>query len=188
MTRFASGIAAAALCAGCAVPFAPAATTWDSLAPAALRAQSGASVRVALAMDQTKYRAQALVTGYQRVDVAHVVVSLYAVAAQETLITTTDVASADFDRILTIGNLKQNTTYRVRGVAYKAAGTLAQNKVSTDASSFTDVTVTNNDRPSAARLPISLLGATFSAQATASLTITAGNLVHNGSEGIAVVP
>ncbi|HEY9899840.1 MAG TPA: hypothetical protein V6D00_11710 [Pantanalinema sp.] len=96
-----------------------------------------------------------------------------------------DIGSASLADAVAFGGLRHDTTYRIRGYAYKAAGTAAGDLISKDASSSIDVAVARDDRPVVTNIPIQLIDKTFDGQATASnIVVTGGDLVDNGTETI----
>lgn len=73
--------------------------------------------------------------------------------------------SIDPSRPFVFRNLKPNSTYRVFGKAYNTGNAL----ISQDNSSYTDVVLTNDDAPTMATLPISLVSTPFAA--ASSITV-----------------
>lgn len=65
----------------------------------------------------------------------------------------------DPSRPFVLRNLKNNAKYRVLGQAYNSGGS----KISLDASSSVDLTLTNDDRPAMANLPVALTNTPFAA-------------------------
>lgn len=136
---------------------------------------------------------QAVVDNYTSSSINHMVVKLFKVNGSESPVLdsnsnplTKDVPNAELSSVVTFGNLNANTTYRIRAYAYQAAGTDEANLISTsDVSSYTDVTLTNNDRPTLTSLRVKLIDKVFNGQATASgVVVTNGGLVTNGPETI----
>lgn len=95
-----------------------------------------------------------------------------------------DILKSDLDSSIVLGNLKTNTTYRIRGYAYKAAGTNPVDLIS-DASSYTDVAVLTDDRPTMSSIPVKLVDRNFAGQGTGSIAVTPGGYSYDYSEGFA---
>jgi hypothetical protein len=138
---------------------------------------------------------QAAVNPYTAADVNHVVVRLFSLAGNaETAVKdpqgnalSADAAKADLANGLDFGNLHADTTYRVRGYAYKAAGVANPDKISADDQSFVDVKVERDDRPTVKTLTIQIADRLFAAQATTSVGLKDG-LLLNGCEAIGLDP
>jgi hypothetical protein len=133
------------------------------------------------------FKVQAVVNPYTGNDVEHVVLSLLTVSGgNETAVlaggnpVTADVPKLKLADVLRFGNLKLNTTYRIRALAYKAAGTGAGDLISV-ANQLVDVAVTNNDRPGLATLGIQLIDKTFAAEATTSISFSNGAVNNTAS-------
>lgn len=135
------------------------------------------------------YRTQAAVSPYGQSDIQHVQVQLFkVVGGSEQVIPGAggaplilDLPQASLSAPLTFANLNRDTTYRVRAFAYADSGTSSQ--ISVDASSSVDVTLTGDDRPTLASLPVQLIDRAFSAAATIStgVTVTNGIVSSSGS-------
>ena len=86
--------------------------------------QTGAIV-LRTAFEKPPYIVQAVVTPYTRAAVDHVVIRLFRVSGgNEQAVTDSggnpvarSIVAADLDKTLTLGALKQDTTYRIRGYA-----------------------------------------------------------------------
>lgn len=123
------------------------------------------------------YRTQALVKAYTAEDIDHLVLQLFRLEGdKETAVVGTD-AKAVIKRIpasklgdtLTFDALQPNTTYRLRAFAYKAPGEDPKDLISAPgAASYTDVTLTNDDRPVSTTLKVKLADVLFNGMATAS--------------------
>jgi len=138
-------------------------------------------------------RLLAVVSPYTDASIDHMLVKLYTVTGPPGSEVETytnqfvDVGQADLLNTISFTNLNFNTTYRVRATAFKAPGTAAVNVIS-DASSYADLTVAMNDRPVLGNLVVQLVDQTFAGEATSTgTTITAGQVLHSGTEGAAVV-
>lgn len=145
------------------------------------------------------YKAQALVQPYTKASINHLVIKvlrLNGVGEQPVLddqgeSVMADLALGELDNAITFSNLAQNTTYRIRCFAYKAPGASSSDLISTqDAGSYTDVRVTDDDRPALTTLKVKLIDQLFDAQATASgVVVTDGGLVSStGSVSIGTGP
>ncbi|MNY51543.1 hypothetical protein D3C86_1871410 [compost metagenome] len=94
-----------------------------------------------------------------------------------------DIPQSALSDTITFSQLDANTTYRIRCYAYKAPGEILAHLISTsDAGSYVDVTLTNNDRPTMATLKVRLIDTIFSGTATSSgVSVTDGGYVSSGS-------
>lgn len=130
------------------------------------------------------YHTQSTVAPYAKANINHLVLQLYTVAnAVESQALdgndqpiALDVANADLAKTVSFTNLKPNTTYRVKALAYKATGTAAADLISTqDASSYVDVTVADDDRPTMSQLKVQLIDRNVSMKLTGSNTLVTSN-------------
>jgi len=82
------------------------------------------------------------------------------------------------------------TTYRIRAYAYKAPGEDPKHLISTEgADSYTDVTLTQDDRPLSASLKVRLADVLFNGMATASgIVVTPGGYYSNHGVNIHLGP
>lgn len=140
-------------------------------------------------VQSASYRTQATVGSYTQADINHVQLKLFkVVSGSEVAVTsggsplTLDLPQASLSTLVTIGNLNKGTVYRVRAYAYADSGT--STKLSLDASSSVDITVSDDDRPTAGTIPVQLIDRAFTGQATSSLTVTPGNVTHTGTESL----
>ncbi len=140
------------------------------------------------------YRAQTVVNAYTQADINHLQVKLFKVVSgseQEILGTggtplMLDLPQASLSAPVTFSNLNYDTTYRVRSYAYSDAGTSSLISA-TDVGSYVDVTVTRDDRPTLANLPVKLIDRLFYGQATAStIAVTPGGLTAASSTSISL--
>lgn len=140
-------------------------------------------------------RTQAVVDNYDQSSIVHLTIKLFTVSGgteSPVLVdgnqVSADLAAADLSRTVTLSNLKVDTTYRVRAYAYKAAGTAAADLISTsDASSHTDVALTNDDRPAMATLKVKLIDRVFDGRASSgAVAVTSGGYTTSGPETITV--
>lgn len=127
------------------------------------------------------YGMQAVVTPYGKADIVHLLLKLFTLSGQtESPVTVSDgsplaldLSASELSMPITIGALRANTTYRVRAYAYKAMGTAAADLISTsDSGSYTDVTLTNNDRPTVAPFVVQLVPTPFGASTRVTLSAT----------------
>ena len=179
-------VAAAFVLAGCQASPAPP-------VPVALQAAAPAGeYRVTPSFrDGAVRRLMAQLTPYTQASIDHMVVRLIIVAAgpTETEVESVDVSAANLAKTITFGNLKHNTTYRIRAHAYKAPGTAAADLISDDAESFVDMPVLTDDEPALGNLEVTLIDQTFAGEATSpALTVTDGAIVHSGSETVVLNP
>lgn len=93
------------------------------------------------------------------------------------------ILNAHLNNPIVFANLKANTTYRIKAYAYSSTDESALIST-TDASSSTDVTLTNDDRPTIATITVKLIDRAFNGQATASLAINNGGFSPVGSESL----
>lgn len=183
-----AALALAALAAGCTALFRPETANGGA---------QGASLAVRPVLRSgAGYRTQALVTPLSSASVEHVVVKLFTVTgdpATESAVLVggtpveRDVARADLGGDVVFENLRRNTTYRVRGYAYRIAGTAAADLISIGEASKVDVTVLGDDRPAVATLPIQLEDVDFAGEASNSLAIADGKLYATGSERVGFI-
>jgi len=160
-----------------------------------------ATLRIEAALSPGAYRTQALAVpalspgayrvlsvapaGWAAADVQHVVVKLYALSGStETAVLGSDgqpiaqdIPVANLSGTLSFDRLHHDAQYRVRGYAYKAAGTAEADQISLDASSSVDVTLGTDDRPAIAKLDIQLADRVFDGQATSSIDLVDGGYV-----------
>lgn len=174
-----ASMAIASLIAGCAVAF----------APAAVGPEPKAAIAIVPAFKAAPLRVQAVVEPYTGGHVEHLVLKLFTVSGStETQVKGAndvpleqDLQKGGFDGPLLFNKLHMDSTYRVRGYAYKASGTADADKISVDTGSFVDITVTKDDRPEVATLSIQLKAKDFDGQGTGSIEFKPG--VVNDDEG-----
>lgn len=104
---------------------------------------------------------------------------------------TRQVARAHLSEPVIFSRLKANTTYRAKTEAwgydyhYAALDADPEKLLSTnDANSFTDIVVTDDDRPTAGKLKVRLKARLFSGQTDLSVTIGPGGLVPGATESL----
>lgn len=111
------------------------------------------------------------VAPYDKAAIQHLTLKLF-IGAQDTGISKT-IPNAQLNNPVVFSNLKDHTTYRVKAYAY--ASTDASTLISfDDANSWTDITLTDDDRPAIADLKVKLIDRAFNGQASSSLTINPG--------------
>lgn len=91
--------------------------------------------------------------------------------------------NAQLENPVVFANLKANTTYRIRAYAYDAASQLIS---TTDAGSYTDITITTDDRPTVDTLKVKLIDIPFNGQASSTIGIVPGGYAPIGSESLAI--
>ncbi|MNX73455.1 hypothetical protein D3C86_1048520 [compost metagenome] len=143
---------------------------------------ANAKLSLVAAVQDGSFRTQAVLAPYTRSDIAHVTFKLYtASGSQETAVirdgspVELDVASGSLDLPFTFENLRNDTTYRVKASAYKAAGTAIADLISTqDASSSLDIAIGKDVTPPLQPVPVKLIDRLFAATGTTNLAVTDG--------------
>lgn len=170
------------LSSGCQSFFAPA--TGESLGNATLQVQPQ--------LLPGGLMTQAVVNNYTSTDVNHLQIKLFKLngSSENPVLDGSgnqlfkDIVNADLSKAVTFSNLNANTTYRIRAYAFADAGTASLISTS-DVNSYTDVTLTSDDRPTLTTLRVKLIDRVFNGQATASgVVVTNGGLVTTGNEAI----
>lgn len=127
------------------------------------------------------YTTKTELPAYTQSSIHHLVLNLYTVnAGEHDLGISKTLSNADLNKVVTFSNLRVNTTYRIKATAYAdPAGTVI---ISTsDANSYTDVTITNNDSPTVGPLKVKLINRDFNGQGTSSIAITNGGYIDPGT-------
>lgn len=185
----APALAATLLVAGCQIPFG------TTTAPASESARGSAELRLQTDFLAGGIRAQAVgVSPYTPADVALLDLSLFKLdGSNETAVKDAQgaplvlsVLQASLSESINFSKLHPNTTYRVKAKAYADTG--RTDPISVDASSSTDIPITQEDRPTLARIKVQLKDKSFDAQGSTGLDIASGSLVPAGSESITVTP
>lgn len=155
---------------------------------AGLAGAGNGSVTLSLvaAVQDGQFKTQAIVNPYTKSSIAHVTFKLYMVAGgQESAVTRNgspvelDVASGSLDLPFTFENLRNDTAYRVKAMAYKAAGTANADLISTqDASSSLDITIGRDVTPTLQSVPVKLIDRLFAATGTSNLVVTDGSYTY----------
>ncbi len=144
------------------------------------------------------YRTHGLVKAYTVEDIDHLLLKLFRLdGASETPVLdgsgkaiAQDIPNDRLDKPITFNSLLPNATYRIRAFAYKAPGESPDNLISTaDAHSYTDVTLSNDDRPVTATLKVKLADVLFNGMANASgIVVTPGGFTSNQNVSIHLGP
>lgn len=123
------------------------------------------------------YRSQAIVKAYTAADIDHLMLKLFRLEGgtetpaldADSKPVTKSIPAAKLGENVTFNALLPGTTYRIRAYAYKAAGEDPKDLISAEgAASYTDVTLTHDDRPISATLKVKLADVLFNGTATAS--------------------
>lgn len=137
---------------------------------------------------------------YQEKDVNHLIVRLYTLengvgspVDENAPVATRTLTRPHLADPVVFTQLKPNTTYRAKSEAYglpeyhvTAPG--SEILISTDdAGSTTDIVVTNDDRPTVAKLKVRLKARPFSGEGEFRLDVEEGKLIGGGSEELTVV-
>lgn len=91
-----------------------------------------------------------------------------------------DVPQAKLNQPVNFTKLHANTTYRIKAKAFSDTG--KTQFISVDASSSVDVPITQEDRPTLARIKVQLADKTFDAQGSTGIDVASGSLVPAGTE------
>lgn len=126
------------------------------------------------------YKTQTSINPYVQADINHLNIKLFNTSDQDLGISL-DLPNAQLGNPIAFSHLKNNTIYRVRPFAYASSGTAQC--IST--SSYVDVVVGIDDRPSIATLSVNLIDKPFNGQATASgIVVASGSYSLLGPEGM----
>lgn len=128
------------------------------------------------------YAVQTSLPNYTQSSIHHLILKLYTYDVSEhDQGIEKSILNAQLDNTITFSNLKANTTYRIKALAYASS----DNSVlisSGDENSYTDVQLTSDDRPTFSTLRVKLIDRAFNGQSTASgVVVTAGSLVPAGN-------
>lgn len=122
-----------------------------------------------------------VINPYDKAAVHHLTLKLF-IGTQDTGLMKT-LLNAQLDNPVIFSNLKAQTTYRVKAYAY--ASTDDSTLISyDDANSWTDITLTDDDRPTVSNLKVKLIDKLFNGQASSSLTINSGGYQAIASESL----
>jgi len=168
--------------------------------PQVATADSGAMLVLTPEVVSGGYQAQDMpaVEPYTEANVNRLVVRLYTVAdGVETAVVEHDapvireISRAQFSNPVIFSRLKPHTTYRAKTEAYgyeylyTALKADEEKLLSTnDAHSFTDIIVTNDDRPTVGKLKVRLKARPFNGQTDFDVNIGKGGLVPGASESL----
>lgn len=154
------------------------------------RSRQKADLTVVPDVQSGGYKTMAVVNNYTKASINHLVIHISRMndGVEEPLLddlgnpVQVDLLNSDLDSPITFSNLFLNTTYRIRCLAYKAPGEAAKDLISTmDESSYLDVSLTNDDRPTIANLKVKLIDVEFSGQGTAAgITVLPGGFAEAG--------
>lgn len=125
----------------------------------------------------------AVVNPYSQSSINHLVLKVFSATDQDLGLQQT-LLNAQLDNPVVFSNLKAQTTYRVKAFAYSTADN-SQLISTSDASSSTDIVLTNDDRPTLLSLRVQLIDRAFNAQASSSLVINPGGYSPIGGEAVA---
>lgn len=128
------------------------------------------------------YSTQTVVSPYTQASIEHLVLKLFTVDTVEhdTGIQKT-LYNADLNKSVVFSNLRTNTHYRIKALAYTAGNV----QISTDdANSYTDVILTTDDAPTISPVKVRLIDIGFNGQGTSSLSVTPGGYSYAASESL----
>lgn len=156
------------------------------LSPGNAASTGTAKLSVVPAFRDGQLRTQSVLNPYTKRSVDHVTLKLYTVAGgQESPVlqdgspVEADLASGSLDAPVTFDHLHNDTTYRVKALAYRAPGQASADLISTeDASSSVDVAIGRDVSPALERVPVKLIDRLFAAKGTTSLAITDGSYTY----------
>lgn len=114
---------------------------------------------------------QTTINPYIQSSIQHLNLKLF-IGEQDTGIHKT-LLNAQLGNPVVFNNLKDHTTYRIKAYAYSSTDDSALISVD-DTNSWTDITLTDDDRPTVATLKVKLIDIPFNAQGTGSLQINPG--------------
>lgn len=134
---------------------------------------------------------QTQISPYTQASIHHLTLELHRLSSGTPveLVATKTLYAADLNVAVTFSSLKAGTSYRVQALAYDSGNTLIS---TSDANSYTDVTLGNDDRPNLSTLKVKLIDRAFNGQGTGSITVSNGgylpqdpeNLIFQGLKGI----
>jgi hypothetical protein len=136
------------------------------------------------------YKAQALVENYKKSDINHLVIKVFELQGGVELPVVdeagnqvqVDLLNSELDVPVKFSNLFRDTTYRIRCYAYKAPGEAPADLISTlDASSYTDVPITNDNAPTVAQLRVRLVDVVFNGEFASGVDVTEGGFIPGGT-------
>ncbi|MNR88727.1 hypothetical protein D3C72_196770 [compost metagenome] len=143
------------------------------------------------------FQTQAVINPYVKTDVHHLKLELFKVNPEtqaETAVNDAlgkaivlEIAGARIDEPVLFTKLNANTTYRIKAKAYLDAAETTL--ISTaNASSSTDISIVQDDRPTLAKLKVQLIDKAFDAQGSAGIDVSSGSLIPAGTETMTQQP
>lgn len=130
---------------------------------------------------------QGAVTVYDQNSIAHLKLELWTLngSVESALVTQRTLLQSQLGNPIVFTNLKANTSYRVKAIAY---ADLADTQVisSNDSDSYTDIPLLTDDAPSIATLKVKLIDRSFNGQASSSIDIISGEYSPIGTEQLAI--
>lgn len=126
---------------------------------------------------------QAINNPYDQTSIQHLTLKIFT-GGLDTGINKT-LLNAQLDNPVVFSNLKANTSYRIKAFAYASADDSLL--ISTDdTNSWTDVTLTNDDRPTVDTLKVKLIDKAFNGQASSTINLVNGHYSPIGSESLSI--
>lgn len=118
-----------------------------------------------------------------RLSINHLDLELYPIVEgfEGAKLTARTIPYAQLDNPIVLANLKNNSTYRVKAIAYNSLGQIISTQ---DASSSVDIVVTTDDHPTLATIPVQLTDVPFNGQASSSLSVSPGGYSYGGAENL----
>ncbi|MNX11365.1 Serine/threonine-protein kinase PknD [compost metagenome] len=183
---FALGLSLLAGCANLPPLFSP--------TPAALVVNGDASLKLSTEVVPGRWGLQAVITPYTAADIHHVTLTLFKLDGSTELPLqdaqgsplAVKVSQAQLGQEVAFAKLWRNTTYRIKAKAYAddAETMLISRATATDQ---IDVVVSDDDRPTLARIKVSLIDKAFDGSATTpGLTLNPGTLTATGNPAISL--
>lgn len=116
----------------------------------------------------------------------HLILKLYTVNGSETYTgIQKTIPGAQLGNAVVFAGLKANTTYRIKAYAYSSSDESTLISID-DVDSYTDITLTSDDRPTIASLKVKLKDVPFDGKATSSIAVTNGSLITNSTESMEI--
>lgn len=118
---------------------------------------------------------------YTQASIDHLVLKLFiANGPEQDLGIQKTIPNAQLANSVVFSNLRAQTTYRVKAYAYLTTDNTQP--ISVEASSSTDIVLTDDNQPTVATLKVQLIDRAFAGQGTSSLAITPGGYQLDGNE------
>ena len=153
-------------------------------------ANGTASVQLSTEIASGGFRTQDAIQPYLATDITVLRLELFKVSgtpATETAVNDAlgnpvvlEIPKANLNQPVNFTKLHANTTYRIKAKAFSDTG--KTQFISVDASSSVDVPITQEDRPTLARIKVQLADKTFDAQGSTGIDVASGSLVPAGTE------